>query len=183
LILPNEITTYSASKTDPWHYRWIGFDGALSESFTALPPVFSYSTDWAKEMLEANHEGGVFEYIIAAKLFLMYAEFFADKKHKNDYVSTVIDYISALYMQEIRVEDIAKKMNLDRRYLSRIFKQRTGKSIQEHLISVRMDEAKKLLKSGHSVIGAAKLCGYDDVCNFSKMFKKSVGVSPGKWKE
>jgi len=183
LIRPAEITTYFASKDDPWHYRWIGFDGNLSSRFEELPPVFSYTTDWAKEMLDLERDESVFEYAVTAKLYMMYAELFANKKQRNDYTESVKDYVNALYMQQIRVEEIAEKMNLDRRYLSRVFKQKMGKSIQEYIISVRMEEAKKLLEKGYSVVESAQLCGYEDVCNFSKMFKKKFSVSPGNWKK
>ncbi len=182
IIRPGEITTYYASEDDPWYYRWIGFDGELSKKFAKLPPVFPFTTDWADEMLSLDFDTGVFEYAIAAKLYMMYSEFFADKKHKSDYVGSVKSYVNALYMQQIRVKEIAEKMNLDRRYLSRIFKAKVGKSIQEYIISVRMEEAKKLLEKGYSVAETAQLCGYDDTCNFSKMFKREFGVSPGRWK-
>ena len=157
-------------------------DYEFSKKFAELDPVFPFTTDWADEMLSLDCDTGVLEYAIAAKLFMMYSEFFADKKHKNDYVGSVKSYVNALYMQQIRVEEIAEKMNLDRRYLSRIFKAKVGKSIQEYIISVRMDEAKKLLEKGYSVAETAQLCGYEDACNFSKMFKREFGISPGKWK-
>jgi AraC-like DNA-binding protein len=86
-----------------------------------------------------------------------------------------------MYMQEVRVERIAAQMNLDRRYLSRIFKEKTGKSIQEYLISDRIEEAKRCLSRGLTVSEAAILSGYEDVCNFSKMFKSRVGVSPSSY--
>ena len=66
--------------------------------------------------------------------------------------------------------------------MSRLFKEKTGQTVQEYLISVRLDAAKKQLERGASVGEAALLCGYDDVCNFSKMFKRLSGISPGKWK-
>ena len=55
--------------------------------------------------------------------------------------------------------------------------------MQEYLINVRMEEAKKQLEKGKTVAEAAKLCGYDDPCNFSKIFKSRFGVSPGGWKK
>jgi AraC-like DNA-binding protein len=78
---------------------------------------------------------------------------------------------------------IAQKMNLDRRYLSRIFKEKTGVTIKDYLIGVRMEEAKRRLETGESITDAARLCGYDDVCNFSKMFKKRFGISPQQWQQ
>jgi AraC-like DNA-binding protein len=97
-------------------------------------------------------------------------------------VRRVKDFIRAAYMQNIRVEQIAETMNLDRRYLSRLFKEKTGQSVKEYLSDVRMEEAKRYLKTGVSVTECAHLTGYDDVCNFSKMFKKHTGISPRRFK-
>ena len=111
----------------------------------------------------------------------MYAEFFASQKHSNHYIRRVKNYIQTMYMQPLRVESIAQMVNLDRRYLSRVFKERVGCSIQEYIIEVRMEQAKMCLENGTTVAQAARLCGYDDVSNFSKMFKRRYGTSPCDW--
>ncbi|MBQ9806702.1 MAG: AraC family transcriptional regulator [Clostridia bacterium] len=183
LIRPGEITVYHADLQDPWHYQWVGFDGTLSERFSNLPPVFSYSKNWVEEMLQAYEADGVGEYRIAGLLFGMYAELFAVEKPQNHYVRRVQNYVNTLYMQPLRVEEIADTMSLDRRYLSRLFKERVGMTVQEYLIHVRMEAAKKHLSKGASVAEAAQLCGYEDVCNFSKMFKRLFGISPAQWKK
>ena len=46
--------------------------------------------------------------------------------------------MDANYMQPLRVEDLARQVNLDRRYLSRRFKQQTGLTLQEYIIQVRI---------------------------------------------
>ena len=122
------------------------------------------------------------EYLVASLLFRMYAELFEGKKAHNHYVRRVKDHIRALYMQPLRVEEIARKMNLDRRYLSRLFKEKTGQTIQDYLISVRMEEAQERLREGFSVEETSRLCGYEDPTNFSKMFKRRFGVSPARWR-
>ena len=86
-------------------------------------------------------------------------------------------------MLPITVEEIAAHMSLDRRYLSRIFKQSTGKSLKEYLVEVRMREATRLLTLGYTVGRVAQLCGYPDQFNFSKMFKHTYGISPKGWCE
>ena len=43
VILPHEVTTYTADSDEPWVYRWIGFDGALSTKVGELPPVIKIS--------------------------------------------------------------------------------------------------------------------------------------------
>lgn len=181
LIHPDEVVRYVADSEDPWFYQWIGFDGRLSERFRRLPTVFKLSSAYTQAMLDTEGSD-LREYRIAALLFEIYAALFSEKKATHDYIRRVQSYIHAVYMQEIRVEEIAQSMNLDRRYLSRFFKEKTGMSIQEYLIHVRMEEAKRLLLQGKSVNEAAVLCGYQDPFHFSKMFKRRVGISPGAWR-
>ena len=40
MILPGQLTTYTADSDDPWEYSWVGFNGALSHRFHTLTPVF-----------------------------------------------------------------------------------------------------------------------------------------------
>lgn len=180
IILPDEITTYYTG-AEPWEYQWVGFDGSLSKAFEKLSPVIDFSYNWVNEMLKDAENDGLLEYKIASFLFGMYTEFFASQKYSNHYIRRVKNYIQAMYMHPLRVEGIAQMVNLDRRYLSRIFKERVGCSIQEYIIEVRMDQAKQYLQSGKNVMQAALLCGYEDACNFSKMFKRRFGVSPTCW--
>ncbi len=183
IIMPREITVYSADKDTPWHYKWVAFDGTLSSRFADLGPIIDFSTNWAEEILQLDRESNTLEYMAASKLFMMYAEFFSLRKPKHDYAKAVRDYVNVRYIHHISVEEIAEHLSLDRRYLSRIFKKKTGKTIQEYIVSVRINKAKQLLEDGHNISEAAMLCGYEDACNFSKMFKKQTGISPGKWKE
>ena len=181
LILPGEVVTYSADLNDPWYYEWVGFDGALSAKFAELPTVIPFSSGVIQEMISLA-DIPMREYRVAGLLFRLYAELFETKSTRHHYVRRVQDHIHALYMQPLRVEEIAEKMNLDRRYLSRLFKQKTGQTIQDYIVSVRMEEAKSKLLQGFSVEEAAQLCGYEDASNFSKMFKRRFGVSPLYWK-
>ena len=176
LILPGEVTTYQADENDPWHYRWIGFNGSLAHRFSALPPVFALP--W--ELFDGMFPGDVnnAEYLLAGGLFRLYARLFPAEAGANTHVKKVQDLIRAAYMQPLRVETIAREMNLDRRYLTRLFKAQTGKSIQEYLIDVRLDEADRCLDQGYSVQETALLCGYEDAANFSRLYKKHRGYSP-----
>lgn len=183
VILPQEVTIYTADTEDPWTYRWIGFDGALCENVGKLSPVIKVPNKlfpYLSPEDEQNPE--MIGYRLASQLFALYGAVFSGDKHSNHYVRKVIDYINSSYMREVRVEEIADRLSLDRRYLSRLFKQKTGQTVQDYLITVRMEAACRLLSNGRSVTEAATLCGYPDVCNFSKMFKRIYGVSPKKWK-
>ena len=85
-------------------------------------------------------------------------------------------------MEKIKIEEIAASIGLNRKYLSRIFKQKTGLSMQEFLIKKRLTEAKKLIERGYNVGEAGMLCGYGDAFAFSKAFKSFFGESPKAYK-
>ncbi len=182
IIMPKEVTIYTADREDPWYYQWLAFDGNMSAHFADIGPVINFSTNWADEIMQLDTDSNMLEYRAASKLFMMYAELFSQKNRKNDYTKAVRDYINARYIQHITVEEIADHLSLDRRYLSRIFKKKTGKTIQEYIVGVRISKAKQLLEEGYNISETAMLCGYEDACNFSKMFKKQTGISPGRWK-
>ena len=182
IIFPDEVVTYTASKDNPWTYRWLAFDGGLSKDLTSIGDVVNIGTEIIDDIFALRYEN-MCEYRVAALLFRLYADLLSPTPTRQSYVTMVKDYVKTLYMQPISVEDIATQLNLDRRYLSRLFKQKTGSTLQEYIIKIRMTEAKRLLLQGETVERAAILSGYEDVCNFSKMFKRSFGISPLKWKK
>lgn len=183
IINPDEMVSYEASDSNPWTYRWIGFDGGLSKDFAKLPAIIEIPEEALSVFGYAEDDGIAPEYRIAADLFKLYAAIFEPKRSSRHYVRRVKDYINAMYMQEIRVEKIAEQMGLDRRYLSRIFKQKEGIGMSEYIACVRVERAKEFLSKGLSVSDTALLCGYSDSFTFSKMFKKQVGLSPADWKK
>lgn len=178
IILPEEITTYTADTDDPWHYRWIGFDGAMCASFCALAPVVTLPETLFSRIMHLSENPATAEYLMAGELFSLYAYLFADNQGGSRHVQRVQNYIRSNYMYPIRVSQIASELGLDRRYLSRLFKEETGTSIQEYLIRTRLEEAERLLFRGCSVKEAAHLTGYEDESNFSRIFKRYMGRNP-----
>jgi len=183
LIFPDEITTYTADKKDPWHYQWVGFDGSLSERFRELPRILPMSGDIFSQMIRNARVPEMPEFRIAGDLLLMYAQLFSYKSSPNKYVRQVENFLQAAYMNKIHIRQISEQLGLDRRYLTRLFHAHTGKSIQDYLIDIRLREACKHLAQDQSVRNTATLCGYEDAANFSKAFKKRYGISPAQWKQ
>lgn len=177
LILPGQVTTYEADLKDPWNYCWVGFDGSLSRSFTSLPPVFSLDEQIFAGIFPAENEQNP-ELWITGGLYRLYAKLFKPPMEENTHVQKVKNFIRTGYMDELTVEGIAKSLGLDRRYLSRLFKEHTGSSIQEYLIHTRMEAADQYLRQGYAVQEAAALSGYRDVPNFSRMYKLHYGTAP-----
>ena len=97
----------------------------------------------------------------------------------NRYIQYVLSFIQKNYGNKISVAQIAQNLDLSPVYLNSIFKKELGKSIQEHLISVRIEKAKKLLLEQTQTIGAvAKKVGYKNLRSFELAFQKRVGLSP-----
>ena len=176
LILPGEVTTYTADEADPWQYCWVGFDGSLSRRFQTLPPVFSIPENIFLRLFPCEKAVDASLYITSG-LFLLYAALFPEVQ-KSTHTEKVENLIRSDYMRPLRVESIARELNLDRRYLTRIFKAQTGLSIQQYLIKVRLEAADRYLSQGTGVQECAKLCGYEDYSLFSRLYKKHRGHSP-----
>ena len=182
-ILPGEETVYQADEQDPWHYAWIGFDGALSGRMADMPPVFSASAAVTQLFRLCTERTGPSEYGMAGDLFRLYDELFTGSGSEgNEYVRRIRNYIDAMYMKKISIEGLADQLHLNRRYLTRLFHEETGMSIRDYLLRTRMREATECLRAGVSVGETAERCGYEDMFLFSKLFKRSFGVSPTKWR-
>lgn len=179
LIRPGEKCKYIASSDNPWSYIWIGFTGTLAVKFDECPDVFSPDGTLFNEMKGVKNMNAGSEAFLTGMLFKLYADlFYSDTA--PDYVSRVVGYIDTNYMNDIHISDIADNLNLNRKYLARIFKEKMGTTMQDFLIEKRLAEAKKLLLRGYGVKEAAGMTGYADSFAFSKMFKKHFGASPGK---
>jgi transcriptional regulator GlxA family with amidase domain len=95
------------------------------------------------------------------------------------YVQKAIEYLNTHYSINISIEHVAYTLGIDRRYLCRIFKKKKGETPQSYLINLRLERAALLLTQyNFSVEDVTRSTGYNDICNFSKMFKKKYGLSP-----
>ena len=83
----------------------------------------------------------------------------------------------------LKISDIAKKLNLNRSYLYKIFKEETGYSLKDYLIQIRMEKSADLLTSTTFHISEiANAVGFPDALAFSKAFKKHFGQSPSHYR-
>ena len=65
-----------------------------------------------------------------------------------------------------------------------LYHQQSGETIGEALLRIRMDEAKKLLANTNMLISEIALqTGYTDVSYFSRIFKRTAGVSPAEYRK
>lgn len=99
-------------------------------------------------------------------------------------VQKVQDYINLRYKEDIRLSDLAALVGMTPTAFSRFFKLRTGRSISEYVIDIRLGHAtRQLVDSTTSVAEICYECGFNNVSNFNRIFKKKKGTSPKMFRE
>ena len=204
LIRPGEETYYKADDKDPWIYMWIGFNGIKAETYLKYANldennhIFKYEKDSSLkkcilEILSLNIMNNSNRLKIDGLLYLFIGNLIENNKymdkensntHVDEYINISIDFINNNYSNNIKVTDIANYVGLNRSYFSNLFTKKIGISPQEYLLSLKMEKACNLLTNLQLSIGdVARQVGYEDQLTFSKIFKKSKGVSPKLYRE
>lgn len=96
----------------------------------------------------------------------------------------VQNYILEHLADKISTEDIAQELQVNRTYLSRIFKKETGSTLVDYIHTLKMDEAKRLLiTTDKSLIAIANSLSFSSQSQFQMIFKKVVGCTPTEFKK
>ncbi|HUW40430.1 MAG TPA: helix-turn-helix domain-containing protein [Rectinemataceae bacterium] len=106
-----------------------------------------------------------------------------DVKHA-DTLQKALRYINAHYTEEITLDDVAGAVFLSPTYFSKLFNAEMKCRFTAYLNRVRIDKSRILLKNTDiPLVDIAGMVGYEDQSYFTKVFKKTVGVSPGRFRE
>jgi len=190
LIRPDELTYYQADDTDPWHYVWVGFIGGQintllentplqNDQAVAAAPYLNRIFGEIRSEIERQQAPELF---LCARLYECFALLQGSRAARSDnagYVRRAVDYMKANYARPISIGGIAGLIGIDRRYFARIFAAATGQTPKQYLMNLRLERAAYYLGiRNYSVSDAARSVGYEDVFNFSKMFKRRFGLAP-----
>lgn len=214
LILPGETTKYSADSREPWDYTWIAFDGSNAGallsccSFSPENPVYRAPDEAsASRLLEQvqlfessfqDDRRNVLEilgnfYLLLSCMYPSPAFFpFASvtegltgqPQGREAYFQKAVSYLKNNYSYPVRIEQVARQIGVSRSYLYRIFQSCCQKSVQEYLLELRLDQARRLLSdTGRTVTDIAYSCGFPDSPSFCRIFRKACGLTPGAFRE
>ena len=99
-------------------------------------------------------------------------------------VLKVKNYINENYMYELKLETLADLANMSQSSFSRFFRMHTGRTLSDYIIDVRMGFASRLLlNTEESVANISFKCGYNNLSNFNRIFKRKKGCSPSEFRE
>ncbi len=205
-LIPKDVTiNYYADMEDPWEYMWVTIDGEKSATYLEYAgltvdnpvivssiPISTYLPTIGK-ILDSNvltiaNEVRRIGYLYELLSSLIEAQNAnKSKERRYDYSSEIyvehaLQYISSNYAN-VKVNDIANYIGINRSYLTCIFKKELQVSPQEYLINYRFQKAAELVKSTNlSIQDISNQVGYENPFTFSKMFKSIHGVSPKKYR-
>lgn len=101
----------------------------------------------------------------------------------NQLSRQVIEYINMNFRDpDLNISMTGLHFDITPAYLSSLFKTQTGESLLDYINHVRIEEAKRLLDEGFSVVDIAEQVGFRNSGALIRVFKKVVGITPGKYK-
>ena len=95
-----------------------------------------------------------------------------------------LDYIAAHYMEQIKIEDLARYCHISQSHFRRVFSEYMGLSPVDYINLVRVHAACGYLKRTDDYISdIASKCGFATFSTFSRNFRQITGVSPNEWRK
>jgi transcriptional regulator GlxA family with amidase domain len=113
-----------------------------------------------------------------------YSIFTFQKKHKDDQILNIQEWMEANYKTQFTIEGIAASHGMSVRNFKRRFKKATGDSPLVYLQRLRIEAARHLLETGNKTVNEiAVSIGYEDTDFFRKLFKRYLDVTPQAYRQ
>lgn len=107
-----------------------------------------------------------------------------DVSYNSRRVERAIEYMSLNFQKQITLGEVAKLANMTEVSFSRFFKNRTGITFIDSLLEMRLGHASRLLiDTTQSIAEIAYNCGFNNISNFNRLFKKKKGCTPREFRE
>jgi AraC-like DNA-binding protein len=99
-------------------------------------------------------------------------------------IGKAIDFMNRNFQKPIKLTEVAKLANMTDVSFSRFFKTRTGITFMDSLLEMRLGHASRLLiDTTQSVSEVAYNCGFNNISNFNRLFKKKKNCTPKEFRE
>lgn len=99
-------------------------------------------------------------------------------------IAEIAFYIEQNFDKPLTLESLSLRCHYSQRHFARLMREHYGMSPMAYLDAVRMKNAcDLLLRTAHSVVQVARLCGFEDHNLFSRHFRTAMGVSPTVYRQ
>ncbi|MEK4670072.1 AraC family transcriptional regulator [Niallia sp. FSL R7-0271] len=103
---------------------------------------------------------------------------------KTKVLYKILLYVDTNYMNDCTLKVVAKNLQYDYAYVSKLFVQMTNMTFTEYLMHYRVSQACYLLKNSENTISEIAMdCGFNNIRSFNRNFKKITKKSPRQYKE
>jgi len=107
-----------------------------------------------------------------------------DDSSESRRVRKVINFLHENYRNDLRLADVAAYVNMSEVSFSRFMKKRTGKNYIEYLNDVRLGTASRyLIDTNKTISEICYECGFNNLSNFNRLFKKRKGITPKEFRD
>jgi len=170
--------------------------GALANSELEVYRKISRKTmahQIAAELFEVlKNKSEYFEFRVYAKLYELFAElcldgYFTEQKknihtRQTKALVELISWLQSNFTEAVNLDRLSKISGFSKKYLCRVFKEYTSKTVVEYVNELRVENACLEMKT-KSITESAYDSGFNDLSYFSKVFKKHIGITPGEYKK
>ena len=171
---------------------YASFNIQFSNDFTPtlsgyLPKSVTRNTLFFLEMFQKEYHSVSdvqYEQCVALFSFLYHQLIETHALRQNPHIIKAKQYIEDHIAEKITLENLSAHIHLTPQYLSTLFRAETGQTIIEFINLRRVDFAKRLMVVYDFPLSEiAARAGFSDYPNFSRIFKRIVGVSPMQYKK
>ncbi len=118
------------------------------------------------------------EFVVKLARYSFGAKVTSYKNRMPTLVSQIFGYIDENVSKPLTVEEVAKALNHNSDYISRVFKSATGNALKHYISAKKIATAKKYLGQGYSPSDVCFMVGYENYSSFSRSFRSHIGLSP-----
>jgi AraC-like DNA-binding protein len=102
---------------------------------------------------------------------------------KSRRIGKINEYIQQNIHQNIKIKEVADLVNMSETAFSHFFKKRTQRSFSDYITDLRAGHAaKQLIETEKNISEIVYDCGYNNISNFNRIFKKKVGLTPSEFR-
>ena len=99
-------------------------------------------------------------------------------------IEKAFEYMNTNYDKAITLGEVAKLVSMTEVSFSRFIKKRTGNTFIDSLNEIRLGHASRMLiDTTHSIAEISYHCGFNNISNFNRIFKKKKTCTPKEFRE